>query len=207
MILERSKQLDFWFSEADEPLRPLVLFLHGSGERGSSPEDVLKWGLPKAVRNSQTPSSFHLVAPQCPKKCQWSDVIDECIDVVALCTERLGDDIRQLAAGFSMGGEGVLEIVASNPTRFEAVIAVAPRNTDYLRNLGYSNFESTKVMIIHGENDPIVPVSESRAIAGAIYEHGGPIDLRILSGKDHYIADDVFELTAFHTLVHRQLRP
>src|SRR3982751_3766081 len=63
------------FPDADTFRRyPLVIFLHGSGERGNDNEAQLKWG----VMNFATDQNMMLhpafvIAPQCPEKMSWSN--------------------------------------------------------------------------------------------------------------------------------------
>ncbi len=206
MNLYEASGIRYWYAPPTIATpSPIVLFLHGSGERGSNPTDVLKWGLPKAVHCSAQETRFHLVAPQCPAGLRWRDVSDAVVDVLHNVRQSLAQDAPLIAMGFSMGGQGVLEMAAAHKGLFQAILAVAPRNTDHLKRIDYKHLAQTSVFVIHGKDDPIVPVSDSQSIAEAILHEGGNPTLRILAGRNHFIADEVFAVEEFHQILSEML--
>ena len=206
MQLNIHHSLNFWFAQAAQPDHPLVLFLHGSGERGSNADDVLKWGLPKVVAASASAPPFHLVAPQCPAEAEWSDVLGDCLDVLEAYQAATVRVAQKAAVGFSMGGQGALELVGHEPDCFAAAIAVAPRYTALLKQSPPSA-EGTAIHIVHGEDDVVVPVSNARAIATAIGADAPRLTLEVLPRRDHFIADEVFALDRFGALLANVLQP
>lgn len=211
MQLLTHDSIQYWYSPANgiaKELRPLVLFLHGSGDRGENPNDVLNWGLPKFVANSEEPLNFHLVAPQCPSELRWSDILSTVSEIV-ICTRLvyLSPSAPIIAAGFSMGAQGALEICASNKSLFQCVVAVAGRCTPLLEQMGFANIAETKAVLIHGEMDPVASSDASRKIADHIRKNQGCPILKILPERDHYIADDVFSLSKFQSLIFDEILP
>ena len=100
---------------------PLLLFLHGSGERGDDLEKVKKHGPPKLIEaGKQFP--FVVVSPQCPKDRRW-----EPIELVALLDDLITrykiDQDRIYVTGLSMGGFGTWRLAAYAP---EKIAAIAP---------------------------------------------------------------------------------
>jgi len=101
---------------------PLMLFLHGAGERGDDLELVKKWGPPKRV--SQVGDfPFLLVSPQCDKGDRWD------ADEMALLVKhvvgayRVNQD-RMYCTGLSMGGYGPWALLAARPKMFAAGIPI-----------------------------------------------------------------------------------
>src|SRR5689334_18148995 len=90
--------------EAQAPY-PLVIFLHGIGERGDDLELVKKYGLPYYTETGEVKLPAYIAAPQCPADVRWADILDE-LDLwlnELLATNPF--DLRRIyLTGFSMGG-------------------------------------------------------------------------------------------------------
>jgi predicted peptidase len=115
---------------------PLLLFLHGIGERGTPDElaTVARWGLPKlraagwCLPDGSFP--FLVVAPQCPPGRTWCD--GEMLDRLTLLIDRLTaagtvDRRRLYLTGFSMGGIGTFCLALRHPGRFTAIAPICGR--------------------------------------------------------------------------------
>ena len=116
---------------------PMILFLHGIGERGRGGNELDKvaaWGLPK-FRKQRTPLPegafpFLVVAPQCPPENTWCDgeILDALDRLVAdLVDKGRVDQDRLCLTGFSMGGIGAFCLALRHPDRFAAVATVCGR--------------------------------------------------------------------------------
>ena len=116
---------------------PMILFLHGIGERGRGGVEldrVAAWGLPKFLRQ-RTPLldrafPFLVVAPQCPPENTWCD--KQILDALDRLVEDLvdtgrADPDRLCLTGFSMGGIGAFCLALRHPDRFAAVATVCGR--------------------------------------------------------------------------------
>lgn len=116
---------------------PMILFLHGIGERGRGGDDlerVHRWGLPKLRSTGSSLSDgafpFLVIAPQCPPHRTWCDedvlrAIDRLLDEVV--ASRLADPRRLIVAGFSMGAIGSFCLALRHPRRFAALVSVCGR--------------------------------------------------------------------------------
>ncbi|HTO94351.1 MAG TPA: PHB depolymerase family esterase, partial [Bacteroidota bacterium] len=106
----------------DERAWPLVLFLHGAGERGTRVELVKRHGPPKlAAAGRQFP--FILVSPQCPEDEYWSvPVLKALLDRI-LATYRV-DRSRIYLTGLSMGGNGTWRMAMAYPDLFAAIAPI-----------------------------------------------------------------------------------
>jgi predicted peptidase len=151
---------------------PLVIFLHGSGERGNDNEAQLKWG----VMNFATDQNMILhpalvVAPQCPEKMQWSNFSREknSLELRLQATpskpmELLNGLIRQLIrtmpvdtnriyiTGLSMGGYGTYDAIERYPHLFAAAVPVCGGgDTSKVATIAH-----LPIWIFHGAEDPAV---------------------------------------------------
>lgn len=101
---------------------PLLLFLHGSGERGDDLAVVKKHGPPKLV-DSRPEFPFVTVSPQCPNGERWQ------ADQLAVLVDQLEktlklDPERLYVTGLSMGGAGTWSLIAHQPKRFAAAVPI-----------------------------------------------------------------------------------
>jgi predicted peptidase len=158
--------------DADPTKRwPIVLFLHGAGERGQDLNQVAVHGPPKLVKNGRD-FPFILVSPQCPSGERWhSGQLVELLQKLSL-TLRV-DTNRWCATGLSMGGYGSWELASVYPNRFAAVAPVCGggqtidlllRNRPELKTLG--------VWAFHGSKDSVVIPSESQRMVDAFKQLG-----------------------------------
>jgi predicted peptidase len=104
---------------------PLVLFLHGAGERGDDIEKVKIHGPPKLVSQGKS-FPFVLVSPQVPAGGRWNpDELGKLLD--ELTNSYRIDKQRLYVTGLSMGGSGTWSLVAANPDRFAAAMPMCGR--------------------------------------------------------------------------------
>lgn len=153
---------------------PLMLFLHGAGERGTNIWKVAVHGPPKIVKD--TPDfPFVLVSPQCPADGLWSqDTLMALLDEV---TRKYAVDTNRIyLTGLSMGGYGAWKLATTYPEKFAAVAPVcgggeivdvllaSRRKAAALKSLG--------IWAFHGAKDPVVPVEESERMVSALKRAG-----------------------------------
>jgi predicted peptidase len=155
---------------------PLILFLHGAGERGTNVWKVATHGPPKNV-TEHPDFPFIIVSPQCPEGQHWSNdlllaLLDQIMQKYAVDRERV------YLTGLSMGGFGTWSLGVSHPERFAAIapicgggewISVVLSSRDkiqYLKTLG--------VWAFHGAKDPVVPLDESQRMVDALKKVGVP---------------------------------
>jgi len=164
--------------QEDRPV-PLMLFLHGAGERGEELELVKKWGPPKLVEKD-TKFPFLVVSPQCPKKQRWD--VEQMVALVkdVTATYRV-DQSRMYCTGLSMGGYGTWAIAAKYPQLFAAVVPICgggdPAKAKALVKL--------PIWVFHGDKDKSVPLDRSKKMVDAIREAGGNVKFRIYPDVGH----------------------
>jgi acetyl esterase/lipase len=169
---------------------PVILFLHGSGERGSEGMDETQIGLPQAIRVHPERWPAIVVMPQVPfNHHHWTDP-----DMMAMAMNALGaethefhgDPERTYLTGLSLGGYGVWEIARDWPHTFAAIVPVcggifwsyqpqrwqqeAELPAAYARVLAH-----TPTWIFHGENDNVVDPKQSLLMYEALKAAGANV--------------------------------
>ncbi len=158
---------------------PLVLFLHGSGERGSDLSLVMRHGPPRRIlEGGRFP--FILVAPQCPAGEQWSvPQLSALLDHIE-AHYRVDPDRIHLT-GLSMGGFAVWNLAYAEPRRFASLAPVC--GTGLVANA--AAVRHIPVWLFHGEDDDLVPVGPTRRMEKALRELGADVRCTIYPGVGH----------------------
>lgn len=165
---------------------PLVVFLHGAGERGTD-NDLQLLYLPKSMASEDMRKKFscYLLAPQCRKETQWVDVpwgdkkstpmAKEATDQLKTVMQMIDltlkenpiDTQRVYLTGLSMGGYGAWELAARQPKRFAALAPICG---------GGDELQASKLTMpiwaFHGDKDGAVPVQRSQTMVATIREAG-----------------------------------
>lgn len=161
---------------------PLVLFLHGAGERGEDLDVAMRHGYMKYVREEGKEYPFIFVAPQCPDGKYWGCFTESLIAFIDSIVEELPvDKDRVYLTGLSMGGTGTWMLAMACPEKFAAILPVC--GTGICWNTGAIAHIPT--YICHGDCDDIVPVFESVTMLSRINSNGGKAKLEIYNGVGH----------------------
>ena len=165
---------------------PLILFLHGSGERGDDLEILKQHGIPRIVEGDPH-FPFVAVSPQCRAHWDWSmemDALDTLIQ--AIVAAYAVDERRIYLTGLSMGGRGAWQLAAPFPQRFAALAPVCGRRHDILRNTpNMAALKHLPVWVFHGARDEIVPLAESETLVDALRVAGGDVRLTVYPDAAH----------------------
>lgn len=182
---------------------PLVLFLHGAGERGSeNSRQLINGGRVWASDGWRRRHPAFVVAPQCPEETSWTSVIlgsrsdprpsplAHALDAVdALQQEFSIDADRLYCVGLSMGGEGVWEVLRYKPKLLAAAVPICGTGSPAFA----ADFAATPIWIFHGEKDGVVPADDSRQMAAALAAAGGRPIYTEYPGVDHDAWTRTFE--------------
>jgi predicted peptidase len=158
---------------------PLILFLHGAGERGTNLALAAKHG-PSNYIAAHPDFPFVMLTPLCPSNEVWSrDILSGLLDE-AVKKYRV-DTNRVYLTGLSMGGFGAWDLALACPERFAAVIPIAGGGNDLpvlLANLGYASREkiaalkSVAFWAFHGAKDNVVQPIESQRMIDSLHRLG-----------------------------------
>lgn len=184
---------------------PLVLFLHGSGERGTDIEKVKTHGLPKLI-NQGKDFPFIVVSPQCPDDIFWNtDILISLLDEVIAKYEV--DTSRIYVTGLSMGGHGAWELAIRQPNRFAAIAPVCGW-TDTSKACLISNIPA---WVFHGAKDNVVPVKAAEDMVDALRKCGSNVKLTIYPEANHdswtetYNNDELYKWFLDQSLINKKI--
>jgi predicted peptidase len=172
--------------KADPQARwPLILFLHGMGERGSDLQRLTQHGIPRVVEERED-FPFITVSPQCPEDTFWFRLVPALpalLDEV-IATYRV-DPERVYLTGLSMGGYGTWHLAVTCPHRFAALVPICgglgpPEVAERVCLL-----KDVPVWAFHGALDPVVPVAESERAVEALRACGGQARLTVYPDAEH----------------------
>lgn len=159
---------------------PLILFLHGAGERGDDLERVRAQGLPQLLPN--VPEPTFIVAPQCPASSWWTLELSALEALLGEVQARYPvDAARVYLTGLSMGGYGTWHLALKNPTRFAALVPVCSGGIPPLAH----KLKDLPIRAFHGADDDVVPPSASEKMVEAVIKTGGQAKLTIYPGVGH----------------------
>jgi predicted peptidase len=170
----------------EHALQPLILFLHASGERGSDPELVKAYGLPRLIE-SQPDFPFIVVSPQCPIDTRWTDHVDVLDRFLTYILDLYPVDRERIyLSGMSMGGQGAWHFATLHPNRFAAVVPICGRIPPFE---GYPDrvcvLRHVPLWVFHGAADDRVPVTTSEQLVSALRLGGGHPKLTIYPHVGH----------------------
>lgn len=160
---------------------PLLIYLHGAGERGRNFEHIYRHGIPKLIKEGREINAVVLF-PQCPGEFIWNNMVKELKTIIDSVIEEYGiSRDRVLLTGSSMGGYGTWEMAMCYPEMFAAVAPVAGGGVVWRTG----KLLKTPVLAYHGENDSVVPMSQSEIMVNFTNCHGGVAELHIIKEKGH----------------------
>ncbi len=160
---------------------PLVVFLHGAGERGNDLERVKRHGPPKLIEQGKSFPAI-VVSPQCDSGKWWSrqlleltTLVDEIVDKYKV------DQDRIYLTGLSMGGFGTWALAAYSPDRFAAIVPICGGG----ELLGSRALRKVPIWVFHGAKDPIVPLERSEAMVAGLKRAGSDVKFTIYPDALH----------------------
>lgn len=167
------------YGKSDEKW-PLILFLHGAGERGDNLDLVEKHGPPKIVKTKEMP--FIIVSPQCPADSWWPKQNEVLIALLDDIVKRYNVDTDRIyLTGLSMGGYGTWSLACDYPERFAAIAPICgggePLFGPRLRNV--------PVWAFHGAKDNVVPLDRSEIMVQSVKKVGGDARLTVYPEAGH----------------------
>lgn len=183
----------------EEKTYPLVLFLHGSGERGTDNQAQIKHGVNDILKGAANlGESVFLIAPQCPAERWWAEPTPDRLGlkdaggknplldaVLALVEETAAkhpiDRKRIYVTGLSMGGFGTWDLLARSPQTWAAAIPICGGGDKKTA----PSIKHIPIRIHHGATDNVVPPEASNIMAIALGNIGGKATITEYPGVGH----------------------
>jgi predicted peptidase len=163
---------------------PLVLFLHGAGERGDDLEKVTIHGPPKLIAKEGKTFPFIIVSPQCPAGEWWTDV-HQVQSLNALLDDLVSryriDKDRVYLTGLSMGGFGTWVLAATYPDRFAAIAPVCGAGNRW----SAKRIAHIPAWVFHGAKDGVVPLACSEDMVAALKKVDCDVRLTVYPDAHH----------------------
>lgn len=165
---------------------PLLLYLHGAGERGANYEHVYRHGIPKLIKEGKEYDAV-VLCPQCPAEFVWDNIVKELKDLIdsVVLKFRLKND-RICITGSSMGGFGTWMMTLTYPNLFAAAAPVCGGGMSWRA----ANLSTTPIKAYHGTADDMVPIIYSELMVEAVNRNGGAAELICLENFGHNDAID-----------------
>ncbi|HEY8928514.1 MAG TPA: prolyl oligopeptidase family serine peptidase [Mucilaginibacter sp.] len=194
---------------------PLIIVLHGAGERGNDNEAQLLWGSKLFLKDTiRDRYPAIVVFPQCPANGWWANnkfeqdslthktkfifTVDQpptkaMTSLLGLVDQLLDKPYvnkhQVYIGGLSMGGMGTYEIIGRKPNIFAAAFAICGGdNTNNAKKYA----KKVPLWIFHGQKDSVVPYTHSESMVAAIKEAGGDPKYTLYPNDDHNSWNDAF---------------
>lgn len=160
---------------------PLIIYLHGAGERGENVQHLYKHGIPKLIRKGREFPAI-ILCPQCPAEFVWNNVVRELKTMIDKVVEEYSVSPDRISiTGSSMGGFGTFEMALTYTAFFAAAAPVAGGGLSWRA----PNLRKTPILAYHGAVDTAVPPIYSELMVNSTNKSGGKAELTLLEGLGH----------------------
>jgi predicted peptidase len=174
------------YHDTSDKTWPLIMFLHGMGERGEDIELVKKHGIPKVIEKKDD-FPFVVISPQCPQYSVWPGQIDALHALLAEIIQKYHIDTSRIyLTGLSMGGFGTWHFAEVYPHLFAAVVPICGGT---LPHIGFPErirvLKDTPVWAFHGAKDETVALSMSQELVDVLKANNGNVKFTIYPEAGH----------------------
>ena len=160
---------------------PLLIYLHGAGERGNNLDHLSRHAIPRLIENGREYNAV-VLCPQCPANNVWDNVVERLKNTIDSAVSEYGiKRDRIVLTGSSMGGFGAVMMGMTYRNYFAGIAAVSGGGMAWR----CSNLSDTPVMLYHGDKDDLVPVNYSEILYKSLKDKGCNVELNILYGYGH----------------------
>ena len=183
ILNSNSKTLNYILFLPEKPLAdlPLLIYLHGAGERGQNLEHLYRHAIPKFINEGREYEAL-VLCPQCPANAVWDNVVYKLKELIDSVVQEYGvKKDRICITGSSMGGFGTWMMGLTFRNFFSAIAPVAGGGMSWR----CSNLCKTPVFAMHGDKDAVVPIGYSQLMVDSLRKSGGEAEFEILEGYGH----------------------
>lgn len=160
---------------------PMIVFLHGAGERGTVIEHLARHAIPKMIENGAEIPAV-VLCPQCPGNVVWGNIPFEVEKLIKFAASKYNVNRAKISlTGGSMGGFGTWDIGMTLTDIFCALAPIAGGGLSWRT----PNVKNIPVHAYHGEKDEAVPLIYAKLMTEALKSCGGDAELTVLGGYGH----------------------
>jgi predicted peptidase len=176
------------YNSKDGKKYPLIIFLHGAGERGNDIEKVKVHGIPKLVEQKAEvlqKYEFIAISPQCPSGQNWNAINNALIKLIKNCIEELNVDTSRIyLTGLSMGGFGTWNLICKYPHAFAAAAPICGGlSGDGSEKL--NDITHVPLWVFHGAKDTAVHLSGSANPVAKLNELDANVKFTVYPELEH----------------------
>ncbi len=176
---------------------PLILYLHGMGERGTDNVSQTTWMGNLAAKTSSGQYAAYVLAPQINTSMWFSSNSNTPSEAMSLTLQALHqamnnpnvDTSRIYVTGVSMGGFGTWDILRRDPKTFAAAVPMSGGGDPSTA----SAIKDTPVWAFHGSADNVVSVDSTRNMVAALTDAGGSLNYTEVAGGGHVIWPEMYQ--------------
>ena len=160
---------------------PLLVYLHGAGERGKKISHIYRHGIPKLLKEGREINAV-ILCPQCPEQYVWDNVVETTKNIIDSVSEefKIKKD-RICITGSSMGGFGTWMMAKTYPSFFASAAPVAGGGMVWRT----PKLKTTPILAVHGTEDDVVPLIYSKLMVDGVKRNGGHAEFIELNGYGH----------------------
>jgi pimeloyl-ACP methyl ester carboxylesterase len=182
---------------------PLILFLHGAGERGDSLDLVKRHGPPRLIEEGRD-FNFVVISPQCPARQWWIPaLLNRLLDEV-IAKYRV-DEERIYVTGLSMGGFGTWDLASEYPQRFAAIAPICGGgHPEFAWNMRH-----IPAWVFHGAKDEVVSVGLSEIMVKSLQKYNNKVKFTVYPEARHDSWTETYNNPALYEwfLQHERYKP
>lgn len=185
-------------SESTEEELPLIVYMHGIGERGSNLNKLIGVSLPKHLYYNEVSVNAVVIAPQCPSSTNWTKLADDVMELIEVVKEQENIDETSISlTGHSLGGIGTWNIALKYP---EAFASLVPVSSTISTPGAASALTDIPIWSFHGSLDTMTPTTMLQAYSTIQNAGGEKMQVTMFEGQGHCITDLVYNNPEFDVL-------
>lgn len=182
--------------------KPLIIFLHGSGEKGTDIEKVKVHGPFKYLKTHELDS--YVLAPQCPENEYWNEEVLYRL-ILKIQKENNIDSSRIYLTGLSMGAWGAWNLAFAHPETFAALVPIAGF-VDRIPMIEDCKIKDIPIQIFHGLLDDVVNVDYSITIYKKLKSCNANVQLTIFNDAGHDSWSRVYDNQDIYDWMFKQIK-
>jgi predicted peptidase len=187
---------------------PLVIFLHGQGERGDNLDLLLRHGIPRIVEEWDEFPGI-VVSPQCPQRTFWVHKIEVLYALIQETIQTYRIDVSRIyLTGISMGGFGAWHLAAAYPNLFAAVVPICG-GTEPLAGFPerIKVLKDVPLWVFHGALDKAVPIRFSQKLVDLLQAEHGNVRFTVYPEGSHDVWTQTYHNPDLYTWLFAQKNP